>query len=384
MKKLNYIFAIFVTALFTACQSDENLPVQYPDGYNDITFRVGMETLDSRAHDHENYDPQKHPQTMGAFGYHDLDKHNFSAATPNYQILGNEEVQYVNATSGWVYDNKQHWADYASFDSFDFFGYMPYVDVASITKDAGNYKLSANFELSSPVILDTKSAPLICHTPKHKDVVGGSVELIMDQTLTAYQLQFKLGDRMDAVRDFKITKVEILGSNLPYKGVVSRTYSLKGGGAWIEPTDAEPNFATWTITPADKKDIDTPVEIVNGTEAPSAPITISGGAKTYTSWGKPFYAIPDNSFTPTIRVTYDVITNNTEGTDDGEGNITPVTTRKDVVSTIVLNSTNFKGFTHGNPGKVHPVQILIVPSYLYVLADADQHAGIIVVPTPTK
>ena len=91
----------------------------------------------------------------------------------------------------------------------------------------------------------------------------------------------------------------------------------------------------------------------------------------YRQWGKPFYAIPDASFNPTIAVTYDV-----EYIDESDNN---VVTRENITSTIVLNKTNFSSLASGKPGHVNAIKILIKPRYLYVLGDEARSEGLLLV-----
>ncbi|MBQ2535146.1 MAG: hypothetical protein II546_06790, partial [Prevotella sp.] len=54
-------------------------------------------------------------------------------------------------------------------------------------------------------------------------------------------------------------------------------------------------------------------------------------------------------------------------------------TREDITSTIEFSSGYFTDYASGSVGKVHPIVVQIVPSYLYVMADADQRASWIIV-----
>ena len=85
-------------------------------------------------------------------------------------------------------------------------------------------------------------------------------------------------------------------------------------------------------------------------------------------WGKPFYAIPVKSFTPTIKVTYNVKVADTE-----KGTVT----RENVTKSIVFNEDNFSNLKLNGlmPGKLNSLEIAIVPDHLYVLADDDQYIG---------
>lgn len=87
----------------------------------------------------------------------------------------------------------------------------------------------------------------------------------------------------------------------------------------------------------------------------------------YTQWGANFYTIPDDAFTPEIKVTYDVEMIAEDGS--------TVVTRKDVTSKITLNKDNFGNLTTGKTAMLNPIRILIQPRYLYVMADQDAYTG---------
>jgi hypothetical protein len=107
-------------------------------------------------------------------------------------------------------------------------------------------------------------------------------------------------------------------------------------------------------------------------DATNKTLRVGYSFKNQTSqWGANFYTIPSAEFTPTISVKYDVTVY-----DEG-GNF--IETREDITSTIEFSSGYFTDYASGSVGKVHPIVVQIVPSYLYVLADADQRASWIIV-----
>lgn len=328
--------------MFTACSSD----IEYtnPDNTTDeIAFSVGNIGIGSRAddHTHKAWDATVHANTLGVFGFCD----------DGTNIFSNQKVSYTE--NKWDYNPKKYWKDYADKTSFDFFGYMVEsadLPSASLTHSGNSYTLSFPASISAPILTSADKTPLICHTPVHRPLQRFAIPFEMDQTLTGYRLQFQLGEKMDALRYFVIKSVKVSGVALPKAGTVSRTYTF-ADGAWTAG-DVE-----WSVTNTED-------------------FALSLAAKetkvdTHTEWvpsdGGAFYAIPHASFTPTIEVTYDVYSD------------ASTRTRKDVTSTIVLNSTNFKDLTTGTTGEIHPVRIKIVPDYLYVLSDDDQATGFLVV-----
>ena len=75
MKQLISISSItciaIILAILTACESND-MPIQHPDSYDYITFSAQTQKLITRAEPYEDYNPNRHPDTMGAFGYYDI------------------------------------------------------------------------------------------------------------------------------------------------------------------------------------------------------------------------------------------------------------------------------------------------------------------------
>lgn len=377
MNHLRYITLLTVLAALTACESSD-MPIQHADSYGNITFSARTEKTTSRSNPYEAYSPDKHPGNMGVFGYHDN-------ANP---IFDNEQVNY--STSGdWTPTTAKKWDDYLGATCFDFFAYMPKVEGAKVEREAsaagstassGNaYTLSFPFAMSqtttdaesgsstqvpTPLIYDVKSAPLICALPEHKEGTDAEgkeftfervVNLQFDQTLTGYQLLFKLDSKMGAIRRFSLKKVTLSGE-LATSCTIARTYTY------------DASSKSWTAGSIEWKDIHREKFndfLLSNQKNDISEAIISTG--DYTQWGETFYTIPDSKFTPTLTATYDV-----EFLDqDGK----TVTTRKDVTSTIDINKTNFNELVTTQTATIFPIRILIQPRYLYVLTDQDAYTG---------
>ena len=182
----------------------------------------------------------------------------------------------------------------------------------------------------------------------------------MDQTTTGFQLKFKLGTKMSNVREFEITKVEVLGQ-IPNKGKVSRTYICDDDGNWVlDPQLLEKKH---DIKWSDVTTQNMALQIANE----GGSLTLSDDE--FHEWGNPFFVIPVESFAPTIRVTYNV-----KVADNG------TVTREKVTNKIIFNKDNFANLrkTGLTPGKINSLEIAIVPDHLYILADADQYIGYLV------
>ncbi len=336
--------------MFTACSSD--IDYTEPDNITDeITFSVGNigmpSKIASRAgeHEHNPWDAEHHANTLGVFGF----------CEGGTEIFKNQQLTYNE--SKWEYTPSKYWKEYADKTSFDFFGYMVEADElpsATLTPSGSSYTLSFPASISNPILTSADNTPLICHAPQHRTTEKFAIPFEMDQTLTGYCLQFQLGEKMDNIRDFVIKSVKIYGNNLPTGGTVSRAYTFDGS-TWTA------GAVTWSVTKS---------EATHTFTIESGPLTVG---KDLVQWGDAFFAIPSATFNPTIEVTYDVVAN-----DDNNGDNTTIT-RKDVKSTIILNTTNFKDLATGTTGEIHPIRIKIVPDYLYVLSDDDHATGVLVV-----
>lgn len=362
MKHLSSIAAIISLASLSACDSSD-MPIQHADSYGYITFSAQSQKILTRTNPYEAYNPERHPATMGIFGYQDND-----AANP---IFRNETATYNASTQSWPTATPKRWADYPNASLFSFFAYMPHTEGATLIKTLnGTCILSFPFSMenaTSPVIFDTKAAPIVCALPVNKEGIGVEnedrvINLKFDQTLTGYSLSFRLDAKMNAIRHFRIHSVTLSG-NLATSCTVSRSYT------WDNATNS------WSASDIGWSDVhraefvDTPIPYKGyGSEAyddatQTAIVTSAG----YTQWGTDFFTIPDDDFTPKIKVRYDVELI----AEDGK----TMVTRKNVSSVITLNKDNFGNLTTGKTAMINPIRILIQPRYLYVLADQDAYTG---------
>ena len=352
---------IVLCTLFVACSGDDlGQYAQRADNANEIVFLPKTENVTRATYGLDN----PHPATMGVFGFFDLDANHVTK--PDFTIFKNKQVNYSkdqDGTSYWTYSPVRYWPEYSSANDFDFFGYMPYVQgttAATLTYYDKGYTLSFDATLSVTNIKEGTDLPLICNQPHHKDAPGEIVNFDMDQTTTGFQLKFKLGTKMSNVRDFEITKVQVTGQ-IPYKGRVSRTYICDDDGNWVLDPQllGKKHDIKWSNVEA---------------TAMALNITNEGGNLTlsddeFHEWGKPFFAIPVESFAPAITVTYNVRVADSEK---------KTITREGVTKSIVFNENNFANLkkTGGlKPGKLNSLEIAIVPDHLYILADDDQYIG---------
>lgn len=362
MKHLSSIAAIISLASLSACDSSD-MPIQHADSYGYITFSAQSQKILTRTNPYEAYSPERHPATMGVFGYQDNDM----AAS----IFLNETATYNASTQSWPTATPKRWADYPNASSFSFFAYMPHTEGATLTKTLTyTYTLSFPFAMengTSPVIFDTKAAPIICALPISKGAIATEnedrvINLKFDQTLTGYSLSFRLDAKMNAIRHFRIHSVTLSG-NLATSCTVSRSYTWNNATNSWSASDigwSDVQRAPFVDTPIPYKGYDSEAY----DDATQTAIVTSAG---YTQWGADFFTIPDAAFTPQIKVTYDVELIAEDGT--------TVVTRRNVSSVITLNEKNFGNLTTGKTAMISPIRILIQPRYLYVLADQDAYTG---------
>lgn len=377
-------------ASLTACESND-LPIQHADSYRYITFAARTQKMTTRADDrYESYDPvlRMHPQDMGVFGYYNFASHSFKTTGTetggnNHAIFDNIQVDYDISTKTWSTKEEKRWDAYPN-SNFDFFGYMPHSESATLSKPSATestYLLTIPFSMPiingnpSPILAqkDLRQAPIICAKPEHKGstTAGGSdatfervVTFLFDQTLTGYNLNFQLDQKMNAIRLFRIKGVKIYGKGLATGGNVSRSYTWSNN-EWTAKAIQWSNLNKVIITEENAiklaKDKNSKNPFTPG-DKESMDIDDS----KYHRWGTTFYAIADASFVPTIAVTYDVILKDEKGE--------PVT-RQDVTSTIILGNKYFETLNPAQTAAIYNINILIQPRYLYVLADQDAYTG---------
>lgn len=379
MKKSNPIFSsIALLAGLSACSSND-MPVQHSDQYDNITFTVETQKVATRANEYENYNPKQHPLQMGVFGYQ------AEALTSDHTLLGdfnNRKVTFNQDQSSWEYGTPKKWEEYQEARFFDFLAYMPYSDntantekPASVTiqtdaaKQTETYTLSIPYDpttytTASPFLFDSKSAPIICAQPEHREVKGEdgtkksfdhTIRFKFDQTLTGYKLLFKLDPQMGVIRQFHIKNVQITGK-IPTSCTITRNFIYnKTTQKWTAEEIQWRDTTLQTFTNAN------PVII------PFKESSLVVTSTDFSQWGGTFYTIPYAAFEPTIQVTYDVEMKAQDGA--------TIVTRKDVTSSIVLNKSNFGSFNSSATATIYPIRILIQPRYLYVLTDQDAYTG---------
>ena len=374
MKKSNSIISsIALLAGLSACSSND-MPVQHSDQYDNITFTVETQKVATRANEYEKYDPKQHPLQMGVFGYQ------ANSQALDHTLLGdfnNRKVTFNQDQSTWEYDSPKKWEDYQEARFFDFLAYMPYHEntenKANITiqPDAANktetYTLSVpynptTYASTSPFLFDSKSAPIICALPEHREVKGEdgnkksfdhTIRFKFDQTLIGYKLLFKLDPKMGVIRQFHIKNVQITGE-IPTSCTITRNFTFdKTTQEWTAEGIQWTGITLQTFTNNNPVIIPFKETVVTPTD--------------YAQWGGTFYTIPYAAFEPTIQVTYDVEMKAQDGN--------TIVTRSDVTSSIILNESNFGKFNSSATATIYPIRILIQPRYLYVLTDQDAYTG---------
>ena len=173
---------------------------------------------------------------------------------------------------------------------------------------------------------------------------------------------------MNKLRHFRIKGVKIYGK-LPIGGTLSRSYTYNGNSWTAEPIK-------WTNLQTTEFDATTGIALAMNQDAenPASPKdveTLNIDDKDFRRWGATFYAPSTTQFIPTIAVTYDVTMEDEKGTE--------VITRENVTSTIILDKQYFSTLKPESTATIYPINILIQPRYLYVLADQDAWSGFLLV-----
>lgn len=398
MKKSNlFISSIALLAGLTACSSND-MPVQHSDQYDNITFTVETQKVASRANDYKEYNPKQHPLQMGVFGYQ------ANTQASDHTLLddfNNQQVTFDKSQKTWGYGEPKKWEEYKETRFFDFLAYMPYHEntentgnPANITiqtdaaKNTETYTLSVPYNPStsaststtastSPFLYDSKSAPIICALPEHREVKDAdgtkksfdhTVRFKFDQTLIGYKLLFKLDPKMGAIRQFHIKKVQIIGE-IPTSCTIIRNFTYdKTKQEWTAEGIQWTGITLQTYT--NDNPVIIPYKEPTSSETTSESSAISSSlvvtSTDYAQWGGTFYTIPYTAFEPTIQVTYDVEMKAQDET---------IVTRNEVTSSIILNKSNFGSFNSSATATIYPIRILIQPRYLYVLTDQDAYTG---------
>lgn len=384
MKKSNSIISsIALLAGLSACSSND-MPVQHSDQYDNITFTVETQKVATRTNSYEKYDSKIHPEQMGVFGYQTASQQS-GQTMPN--VFDNQKVAFDKTQGTWEYGTPKKWEDYKEARFFDFLAYMPYREnsqntenPASITiktdadQNTETYTLSVPYtpttyaststtSSASPFVFDSKSAPIICALPEHREVKAEdgtkksfdhTIRFKFDQTLTGYKLLFKLDPQMGAIRQFHIKKVQITGEKIPTSCTITRNFTYdKTTQKWSAGEIQWTGITLQTFTKDNPVIIPFKETVVTSTD--------------YAQWGGTFYTIPYAAFEPTIQVTYDVEMKAQDGT--------TIFTRQGVTSSIILNKSNFGSFNSSATATIYPIRILIQPRYLYVLTDQDAYTG---------
>lgn len=384
MKKSNSIISsIALLAGLSACSSND-MPVQHSDQYDNITFTVETQKVATRANEYVTYDPNLHPEQMGVFGYQAETQ---TSAHTLLNDFNNQQVTYDKTQGNWGYGTPKKWEDYQEARFFDFLAYMPYRENSQNTENPASITIKTNadqntetYTLSipytpttyaststtssaSPFVFDSKSAPIICALPEHREVkdekgnkksFDHTIRFKFDQTLTGYKLLFKLDPQMGAIRQFHIKKVQITGEKIPTSCTITRNFTYdKTTQKWSAGEIQWTGITLQTFTNDNPVIIPFKETVVTSTD--------------YAQWGGTFYTIPYATFEPTIQVTYDVEMKAQDGT--------TIVTRKDVTSSIILNKSNFGSFNSSATATIYPIRILIQPRYLYVLTDQDAYTG---------
>ena len=388
MKKgynIQYLLALMFTLVLVGCSNEDFLTTQ-SDEAKVVSFSIGtsMEEVASKASTGYRAWKTGDPTTFGVYGIYNQN------IDSKANLFDNQLVQTEDDGATWTYSPLKYWADFSWCNTFDFFGYMPYKEEGTtLTQGTGDdkYKYTLSFPASLPnsVLADVANVPLICKEPVSKDKIGEKINFQMDQVLAGFNITFQLDDKMAALRDFVITKVEITGAakSLPVSGNVSRTYTYipatrkwsAGDIVWSGiGTNASPIEYEVPFVDHGKGTASDPYEVTDETHGTLRIGHSFPSAKS--QWGADFFAIPSASFQPTIKVTYYV---EDPKDDDSEDPLIPRGEEDYLTAEIQLSSSFFETYSQVPAGQKNGINVFIKPAYLYVLSDYDQWIKHIVV-----
>lgn len=329
------ILTLSLFSLLASCSSE--ITEVLPDGSDEIRMSV-KKGISTRAADdvYRDWSADEDPSTMGVIA--------FTNESLSDYIYNNVEFAAPESGDAWTCANKKYWRDYYSATKLDFFAYMPHVDGVTV-ENVGNV-----YTLTIPNVPGVSAEPyLVATTPVRYTSAYSHVTPVamkMDQVMSRFDFQFKLGPKMSGLRTFRITKVKM--SEIPATATVSQSYSVKDD-AWTKGAMA--------ISAESASTTSSEVEMEEGIRVGYM------GDKDYVSFPKSIYMLPFDlsKVTPKIEVTYDVY--------DEDGYKT-----RSATSTILLNASNFSGLETETVESANrnTINILIVPNELKVLSDADQ------------
>lgn len=336
--KIRNLFIASTLLLAASCSSDA--PDVYPDGSDEIRMALNKGISTRAVTGYRDWSADTDPETMGVIAFTD------GTPTATY-IYNNARFSAPGEGTAWETSTKAYWHNYSNATALDFFAYMPYQATgATVSKSENTYTLT----LTNVPGVSTQPY-LVATTPVHYASALGNISPVpmqMDQLMTAFDFQFKLGEDMGALRTFKITKVKM--SQIPATATVSQNYTFNGawtkGPETVSAVAAEKTYAEASSTDGIK-------------------IGYNNDPDEYKSFPSMLYMLSfalgegDGKVTPRIEVTYDVY--------DQDGYKTDTRT-----SEILLNEANFGTLGVVASAQKNIIKIKIVPNELHILSDADQ------------
>ena len=362
---------MMVAGLLAGC-SEGDMPEVYSDDAGEIKFNTNL--MGAAGDDHVHRPWQDGDPTKIFVSWFDKDG-----------TAKGQDIEVSHSETGWSYtapdDNSHKWSKYVGITSLDFIG------VLANSKDGitiGNDRIT--IESLPTVALEEKNI-FVCHTPTYVAMPTAiynvqPVGMVFDRIYSRFSISFQLSEAMSKLRHIHITDVQINGVNTVTNYTQSYT---KAGTEWTKEK------ATYTASTA----ASTTLSLKGTATSYFLPLGYGMNQTDYVKFGTAsagftykekeanapayntcpevantpseyFYVLPGTA-APTITVSYVVY--------DEWGYETRQATQQ-----IELKETVFKkDFTSILAADTYDLKIKIVPDYLYVLSDADQVAGILVV-----
>lgn len=384
LRKCVYLMCSAVmTFLMVGCTQNE-IPEVYPDGTGQIRFGVNGVNIGGEEFtragggiDYRDWNAASDPTTMGVFGFYGSNLEN--------DVFDNQLVKYDGESKPWKYEKVKYWNYYFDSGRMDFFSYMPYNANVTLTAEGSKYTLAIP---NVPALITNQAdLRLVCNKPVgYEDAYNHTTPIPMyyDQTMAKFSVAFKLGSKMGEIRHFHIKNVRLWG--VPKTATCSQSYTFNNG-EWEKGELTISDFGDDVTTAKDgalnlveDEDYYLPINSADyrifGTgnyddtfsTNPKSPIVADKDKSIFYMFPMQFNGATQE-WTPVLEVTYYIY--------DEAGYQT-----REATQTIALTKDNFPEVWSGNKNKAgyyNQIQILIVPDYLYVLSDADQTAGVLVI-----
>jgi len=372
--KITYPIAVFLAILaVSSCSNDADEVEIRADG----KVRVGVGV---------NMANTVEVTTRAAEGYSDFGGSTYNGWTMGVFAVNNEGIESGSASYLWDDGFGSWYSDlWVKEASYDFYSYIPYSNEAKsvemITENSqAKLMITEQPAFSKKDLLASVAAGTGStltdgsFTAEVSGTTATHVYFRMNHLLAKLRLQFQLPTVNHLYDDLR--RIEIKSVTLSSSVNQSKTYNIsfdyKGSRTPVYTASATADKAVITLDYSQKVDENTTLTTLSLPSDDSQPALFCfDGDQT------DIFLVPDivnkNNQTLSLTIKYNVYTKNQE---NGEY----VLTRENATATnnsIVVYKDDGIASADIEAGKAYTVNIKIIPSYLYVLADIDQSSSIV-------